>query len=94
MEKFLRAYSSLHTKQFYQSALSLYFNTLNPTEKELSQKEKYARALVLSEKYLDEKRDFRDDVNAFRDILDNKAPKINLANKSTSYSQRSRNRAR
>jgi len=33
MEKFLRAYSSPHTKQSYQSALSLYFNTL------------YARAL-------------------------------------------------
>jgi integrase len=91
MEKFLRAYSSPYTKQSYQSALSLYFNTLNPTEEELSQKEKYARALVLSEKYLDEKRDFRDDVNAFRDILDNKTPKINPANKSTSYSQRSRN---
>ena len=69
MEKFLRAYSSPHTKQYYQSALSLYFNTLNPIEEEQTQKEKYARALILSEKYLDEKRDFRDDVNAYREIF-------------------------
>ena len=65
---FLRQYESENTKKSYKTGLKQYFNLIYPSlkDKDLDS---------LSDKYLDEERDYRVDILTFREGLSGGAPK-------------------
>ncbi len=68
MSNFLRQYESPSTKKSYRTGIKLFFKTVYPDSSEDLDS--------LSEKYLREKRDHREDVITFKESLKGKAPMI------------------
>jgi len=65
VSQFLRQYESKHTKKSYRAGLKQFFKLMYPDGGDLD---------ALSERYLDQHRDYREDMLNFKDSLKDKAP--------------------